>query len=185
MNENGEHLAESCAERGMFLANTFFQHKVIHRYKWRREDGEDDRCMIDYIAVDERLRKDVLDAKVVRRALEGSDHYAVVVKFMLRGKWEFCRKIGKEKKRKLLANERLGKEDVRQEYRRKLSERLRGAKTRVRGEMNVSDMYGLFKGTVMEMADEVLGWREGKGKKRGSAWWTNKIRDAVEGKKSI
>ncbi len=34
--------------------------------------------MIDYIAVGESLRKDVLDAKVVRGALEGSDHYAVV-----------------------------------------------------------------------------------------------------------
>ena len=42
--------------------------------------------MIDYIAVDKKLRKDVLDAKVVRGALEGSDHYAVVVKIMLRDK---------------------------------------------------------------------------------------------------
>ncbi len=29
-----------------------------------------------------------------------SDHYAVVVKIMLRDKWEFCRKIGKEMKAK-------------------------------------------------------------------------------------
>ncbi len=31
----------------------------------------------EYIAGDEGLRKDVLDAKVVRGVLEGSDHYAV------------------------------------------------------------------------------------------------------------
>ncbi len=42
----------------------------------------------------------------------GSDHYAVVVKIMLRDKWEFCRKIGKEKRSKVLAKERLGKEAV-------------------------------------------------------------------------
>ncbi len=56
--------------------------------------------MIDYIAVDERIRirVDVIDAKVVRGALEGSDHHAVVVYIMLRDKWEFCRKSGKEKR---------------------------------------------------------------------------------------
>ncbi len=98
VNENGEHLVDVCAERGLFLANTFFQHKMIHRYTWRRgEDGGEERSLIDYIAVDERLRKDVLDSKVVGGALDGSDHYAVVVKIMLRDEWEFCRKIGKEK----------------------------------------------------------------------------------------
>ncbi len=73
VNEIGEQLVDTCAERELFLANTFFQHKMIHWYTWRRgEDGEEERSSTDYIAVDERLRKDVLDAKVVRGALEGS-----------------------------------------------------------------------------------------------------------------
>ncbi len=118
VNENGEHLVDVCAERGLFLANTFFKHKMIHRYTCRRrEDGGEEKSLIAYIAVEERLRKDVLDAKVVRGALEGSNHYAVVVKIMLRDKWEFCRKTGKEKRSKVLAKERLGKEEVREEYR--------------------------------------------------------------------
>ncbi len=62
---------------------------MIHRFTWRRrEDGEEEKSLIDYIAVDERLRKDVQDTKVVRGALEGSDHYAIVVKIMLRDKWK-------------------------------------------------------------------------------------------------
>ncbi len=36
VNENGEHLVDICAERGLFLSNTFFQHKMIHRYTWAR-----------------------------------------------------------------------------------------------------------------------------------------------------
>ncbi len=64
---------------------------------------------------------------------------------------EFCRKIGKENRSKVLAKERLGKEEVGEEYRRKLSERLRGC---------VNDVYDVFKGTVIEVADEVVGWRE-------------------------
>ncbi len=43
---------------------------------------------------------------------------------MLEDKWEFCRITGKEKRSKVLARERLGKEEVRKEYRGKLSERL-------------------------------------------------------------
>ncbi len=54
VNENGEHLVDVCSERGLFLANTF-QHKMIHQ-----------KSLIDYTAVDERLQKDMHDAKVVR-----------------------------------------------------------------------------------------------------------------------
>ena len=67
MNENGEYLVDICAERWLFLANTFFQQKMIHRYPWRRKDVRDEQKNIsDCIAVDEKLRKDVLDAKAVR-----------------------------------------------------------------------------------------------------------------------
>ncbi len=119
VNENGEHLVDIWAERGLFLANTFFQHKMIHRYMWRRrKDGGEEKSLIDYTAVDERLRKDVMDAKVLRGALEGSDHYAVVVKIMLRDKWEFGRKTEKEMSSKVLAKEKLDKEEVREEYSR-------------------------------------------------------------------
>ena len=117
VNENGDHLVDVCAERGLFLANTFFQHKMIHRYMWRRrEDGGEEKSLIDYIAVDERLRKDVLDAKVVRGGLEGSDHYADGVKIMMRDKWEFYRKIGKGKRSKVLVKKGPGKEGVIGEY---------------------------------------------------------------------
>ncbi len=52
-----------CAERGLFLANTPFQHKTLPRAPGRRgAAGGEERSLTDYIAVDERLRKDVLDA---------------------------------------------------------------------------------------------------------------------------
>ncbi len=63
VNENGQYLVDICAERGLFLANTFFQHKIIHRYTWERGN---ERSLTDYIAVDNRLRKEVEDAKIVR-----------------------------------------------------------------------------------------------------------------------
>ena len=36
-NENGEWLVDICAERGSFLANTFYPHKMIHRCTWRAD----------------------------------------------------------------------------------------------------------------------------------------------------
>ncbi len=127
VNENGEDLVNVCAERGLFLAITFFQHKMVCRYTWRRRDDRgNQKSLIDYKAVDERLKRDVHDAKVVRGMLEEIDHYAVVVEITVRDKWEFCRKNGKKKRSKVLAKERLGKEEVREECRGKLNERLRG-----------------------------------------------------------
>ncbi len=70
----------------MFLSNTFFQHKMIHRYTWARGN---ERSLMDYTAVDNRLRREVEDAKVVRGLFTGSDHFAVVAKLRMRERWEF------------------------------------------------------------------------------------------------
>ncbi len=44
---------------------------------------------------------------------------------------------------------------------------MRGARTRVGEEMSVNEVYNVFKSTVMEVADEVVGWREcGGGKEK-------------------
>ena len=60
---------------------------MIHRYTWRRRDERSEqKSMIDYIAPDQYLRKDVMDAKVVRGMFPGSDHSNVLAKIRLRGK---------------------------------------------------------------------------------------------------
>ncbi len=48
--------------------------------------------------------------------------------------------------------------------------------------MSVNDVYDVFKGTMLEVADEVVGWRESGRRKKGNAWWTDEIKDAVERK---
>lgn len=73
--KNGECLVDICSEKGLFLANTFSEHKVIHRYTCRRRD---DRSLIHHITADNKMKKDVLDAKVVRRMFQCSDQHAVM-----------------------------------------------------------------------------------------------------------
>ena len=48
--------------------------------------------MIDYIAVDKNLRKDVLDAKTVRRMYEVFYHYVISAKIKIKGKWDYVYK---------------------------------------------------------------------------------------------
>ena len=69
-----------CAENGLFLVNTFLQHNLIQRNTSRTRNEGEQKSMIDYIAMDERMKKDVLDAKVVRGVFDWSDHYDVVAK---------------------------------------------------------------------------------------------------------
>ena len=46
--------------------------------------------MIDYIH--KRMKKDVLEARVVRGRFDGTDHNAVVTKMQIGGWWEYGKK---------------------------------------------------------------------------------------------
>ncbi len=100
VNENGQYLVDIYAERGLFPSNTVFKHKMIHRYIWARGN---ERSLIDYIAVDNRLRRKMEDAKVVRGLFSDLDHFAGVVKIRMRERWEFKGNGRKEGERRELA----------------------------------------------------------------------------------
>ncbi len=74
--------------------------------------------MIDYIAVDERIKKDVLDARVVRGMFDGSDHYVVLAKVQIRDRWEYCMKKCKSKGRQVIASERLKRKEAKRTKRK-------------------------------------------------------------------
>ncbi len=94
---------------------------MIHRYTWARGNN---RSLIDYIAVDNRLRREVEDAKVVRGMFSGSDHFAVLVKVRMRQRWEFKGNGKKEGERREFASERLCNSEDSQRYgRRKVEEK--------------------------------------------------------------
>ena len=167
------------------MANTFFEHKMIHRKTWKRRDERGDQMsVIDCIAVDEILRKDVLDAKVVRGICVGSDHYAVLAKFKLRRKWEYGRSNGKEKGGKVLASGKMDRKEVREEYMKRVGERLREARTTLEEEPSVNCVFDVFKEVVLGVAEEVVGYRVQKGGRRENVWWTDEIREAVGEKRA-
>lgn len=60
-------------QKELFLINKH----MINRYIWSMENEQ--KGFINDMAVDKRLQKDILDAKVVRTMFEGLEHYAVLM----------------------------------------------------------------------------------------------------------
>ena len=56
-NENGRRVVEFCAERGLCVDNTHFEHKSLHKYTRvaRGQDGEEVKSMIDLVLLKEDM----------------------------------------------------------------------------------------------------------------------------------
>ena len=183
VNENGDSLISMCAEKGLFLANTFFEHKMIHRYTWRRVAGEvEQKSLIDYVAVDERLRSEVRDARVVRGMFQDSDHMAVLVRLGIKEKWVY--KNSSESKVKRVRNELLREEQYITLYEKELKTSWDGEEINVREVNRVGMVSKIFSGTLIRKAEEVVGCKIVKGGKGDEdAWWSEEVKKVVEEKK--
>ena len=124
--------------RVMIEGVTGNEHKDIHKYTWVGDGERGGRSMLDYIIVDERLRKGLEDVRVRRGVGAGmSDHMMVVGKINLgsqRKVKDSQRVMGKKVK-----VEKLREASVRREYCRKVEEGLREHEGRL-GE-NVEAMW--------------------------------------------
>lgn len=91
---------------------------------------------------------------MVSGMFEGSDHYAVVAKIRVRGRWEYGKK---SKRRQVIACERLDRRGYRniKKARGKLGE----AKMTVGEEISVNVVLNVFKDVVMTVAQVVAGYR--------------------------
>ncbi|CAL4067741.1 unnamed protein product [Meganyctiphanes norvegica] len=90
VDKNGEYLVEFCSKNGLFLANTFFRRNINMDFTWERNCGSkgEQKSLIDYIIVDKRLKRKLIDARVVRRLFAVSDHFPVVAILNVKTKWK-------------------------------------------------------------------------------------------------
>ncbi len=84
---------------------------------------------------------------------DGSDHY-VLAKIQIRDRWEYGKKC-KNNGRQVIATERLERKEVREEYEKKVCEKLRDVRMTV-GEETVNVVLNVFKEVVMTVAQEVV-----------------------------
>lgn len=114
VNDSGKHRVDICAAAGLFFVNTFW-HRLIHRCTWRsRDERSDQQSVINYIALDEKLGKNVLDAKVLRERFDRSEHYAALPKIKIRDRWECGWSNNNRKLSEMIDNERMERKEVRE-----------------------------------------------------------------------
>lgn len=56
INENDVSLVDICPEMGFLLLSTSFEHMLVHRSIWRRDDRGEQMSLIDYVAVHGRIK---------------------------------------------------------------------------------------------------------------------------------
>lgn len=77
----------------------------------------------------------------------------------------------------------MDRKEVREEYERKVCERLREARMTVEEGISVNDVFSVFRDVVTAVAAEVVGYKVCRSRRKGSAWWADKIKEAIEWKK--
>ena len=61
-NSNGERPILLCSINGLCIGNSYFRHKMIHKYTWRSPDGHAEN-EIDYFCISQRWRSALQDVR--------------------------------------------------------------------------------------------------------------------------
>ena len=181
-NESGEVLLNMCSEHELAVGNTFFKKRLINKYTWERVNNGKlvDRALMDYVVIERSLFKRLKDVHVFRGEAAGiSDHFLVEAKLEVAKGWRSkrggCR-------REVVKVEELNKAEKEQEYQKRVKieyERVRGREVG-----GVEEEWQLFRDTLSRTASEVCGKkRVGGYVRKGSEWWDDEVKSAVEGKR--
>ena len=179
VDENGDRLIEMCIERRLIVGNTWFEKKLINKYTWAR--GGDERSLIDYVLVQNKRKKELVDVTVRRGITAGiSDHYLVEAKVRLKGCWRNGSRVTGKKVIKVKELEKREKREAFKELIKIEWERVKGIVT-----MSPEEEWEVFKSVVLEVAGKVCGFRYVGRKGKRSEWWDEEMRGLVGEKRSL
>ena len=181
VNENGECLIELCEERCMIVGNTWFEKKLINKYTWERENGKD-RSLLDYILVQNKWKRSLIDVTVRRGVAAGiSDHYLVEGRIRMNGSFWGEWKSGSNLR--VVKNHMFEKKEVREEYKKKMDEEW--AKVKGKEYIGVDREYESFRNAVIGTSGSVCGYKSVGRKNKRSDWWDEEMRDLVKEKRRL
>ncbi len=124
------------------------------------------------------LKEYKTNAKVVRAMFEGSDHYVVLMKIKVIKKWTF-KKLVKEEKQ--IRSEKPN-DEVKKEYNQRMTKEINVAWGTVNKE-NKDNIFKVFKEKIL-VVSQVVGTKVVTIRKRkGSAWWTDEVREVITKKR--
>lgn len=83
MNENGERLADLCANNNLVIGGSVFPHKRIHKATWVSRDLSTEN-QIHNFCITKKFRRSLQDVRARRGADIASDHHLLVAKVQLK-----------------------------------------------------------------------------------------------------
>ena len=182
-NDNGTRLIQLCQQYDLKIQNGFFQHKEIHKFTWK-QNTRGLQSIIDYVITKQESSVKMLDVRVQRGAVCGSDHFLIKAKLIM--KLKVVRDNNNNKKEHQQQNEIKYNLDSLQHDSTVFLYKLRLA-TKMKQPLGAPEqMYDQLKIWISEAAKEALGERkqiktEGKSK----YWWSDEIAELVEEKKQL
>ena len=181
-NKNRKRLLQLSSEHNLWISNTWFPHKGIHKYTWEcRPKGL--RSLIDHFLVSKESRKQVTDVKAMRGAEIGSDHYLVLMKIKLKVKRMKRRQEGDTRQIRI---DNLKNNEVRREYQANFAELYEEAKARGGvSETDVERAWKALKEGIVGEAMRVCGTTRRNGEVKRTRWWNEEVKCAVREKKML
>jgi len=177
MNHNGAALRDFCAFNKLKVTNSFYRHKDRHKFTW---EARGTKSIIDYIIINDRLKSNIEDTRVIRGSEIESDHKLVEskFKFLTHAKQSHIKKDKTiYKKPPAFKVHLLEQESIRTLYRN----RLIGKLTPLTGEIDAD--WWKIKEAITKAAEESLGYKKWKNRK----WlrtWNDEIQLTIEEKKT-
>ncbi|XP_031639106.1 craniofacial development protein 2-like [Contarinia nasturtii] len=175
-NNNGKRLLDFCQSSGLIISNTFFKHKKIHTYSWENP-GQNQKSLLDYVIIEECLRKSVMNTRVNRSFGMDSDHYLVASKLcIVKSRINSYRKPSN-----ILRVNRLKDENVAREFVDILEAKFSDLNDNIVSDIETE--WSLFKNTFLGAARECLGFVRIKNDRKKTDWWNDVIKAAVKEKR--
>lgn len=175
INRNGEELRQFATYNRLKITNTFYRKKDIHKYTWC---ARNQRSLIDYIMINDRLRNQIQDVRVYRGYDIYSDHYLLIATVLMIAKWK-KRKTQEKRKEEVFKVYLLEEESIRKLYQNRLQKHL---ERNVMNE-NLNEEWEDMKTCILNAACEAIGKKKKIRNKRGLKIWNDEIEEAVRDKK--
>lgn len=172
MNENGERMMDFCEMNGLIACNTLFPHKDIHKYTWISPDKRT-KNQIDYIMINRRWRRSVIDARTYRGADVNSDHVLLRAKIKLK-----LRATKKTNTRRKFAVHKLKQPEVINEFTLKLRNRFSALETE---DQTIPEKWNNITTAFISAAEETIGYR----KNAKEEWLTDGTWKLIEDRRTI
>ena len=182
-NSNGDKMLMYCILNDLIIANTFYEHKAIHKYT-RVQQSRNEKSIIDYILIEKNSRKLIKDVRVRRGPEIYSDHLLLVGSFKTTNKCEIREK--KEQNRNStqisIKSYKLQEAETAEKYESMVNNELQRCKYDTE-KMDGEEMWNILKNILIKAAAQVCGINKINKRCKKTAWWNDEIKKEIKIKK--